>query len=146
MGRLMDNIKHIAETFMKLHIPFDKKFFNLPLPHYELMVEQIGYEKVQRHIRDVLMYYKNDKIVSEKARILSRKLKKKFLIEGVGEESEEECECGFLILEDMEVCPVCGKELYKGRECFYKNLEDSSCSLDGQDCSWKSRKDCGKEV
>ena len=76
----MDKVKHIAETFKKLHIPFDKKFFNLPLTHYESLAEEIGYEKVQRYVRDVLIYYMNDKIVSEKARILSRKLNRKLLL------------------------------------------------------------------
>jgi hypothetical protein len=60
--------------------------------------------------------------------------------------NEVECECGFLLLgEHYETCPVCGKEFYKGRSCFYKN-EDESCSLDGEECKWKTRKECGKEV
>jgi hypothetical protein len=82
----MDKVKQIAETFMKLHIPFDKKFFNLPLAHYENLSEEIGHDKVLRYVRDVLMYYKSDKIVAEKARILSRKLnRRRLLSEGLVE-------------------------------------------------------------
>ena len=61
--------------------------------------------------------------------------------------NEVECECGFLFLgEQYEACPVCGKELYKGTGCFYKNEEDSSCSLDGELCECTTREECGKEV
>jgi hypothetical protein len=77
-------------------------------------------------------------VLAEKARTLIRKLQ---LNEASGEYPE--CECGFVITEDLEDCPVCGKKLYSGSHCYYMN-EDDSCSLDGKECKWKNHDECGK--
>jgi hypothetical protein len=140
----MDDTSVIVKSFGMLQIPFDKKFFNLPFSHYETLVENIGYSKVMRHVRNVLMHYKDDEILAEKARTLIRLLNTSTLNESKDDvKSEDECECGCLLLEDYEMCPVCGKQLYSGDDCYYL-LEDGACSLDGDDCQWKSYKECGK--
>lgn len=134
----------IKKSFQTLHIPFDKKFFNLPFSHYETLVEEIGYSAVVRHVRNVLMYYKDDVILSEKARTLMRLLNTSPLNESKDKgKSEDECECGCLLMEDYEKCPVCGKQLYNGDDCYYL-AEDNCCSLDGGDCEWKNYTECGK--
>lgn len=132
----------MIDTFKILKIPYDKKFFNLPLSHYELLVEEIGKPKVIRHIKELLVYYKTNQIFSEKARVLLSKIQGKTLIESMHQ--NKQCECGFIFgNEEYPSCPLCNKPLYKGKGCFYKN-EDGSCSQDGQDCNFKSQKECGK--
>lgn len=132
----------MISIYKTLQIPFDKKFYNLPLSHYELLVEKIGASKVSACVRELLVYHKNDKKLNEKARQLLIKLSDTFLIES--KSSDDECECGFMFLgEEYEECPVCGKELHSQKECFYLN-EDKSCSQDGEECSFISRKECGK--
>ena len=137
----MSDMDVITQSFSTLQIPFDKKFFNLPMEHYVTLAEGIGASRVIRHVRNVLMHYKDDAVLSEKARILIRNLNQKFLTEAVKE--DDECECGCLLLEEYETCPVCGKQLYSGDDCYYL-LEDGACSLDGDDCQWKSQAECGK--
>lgn len=132
----------MISIFTQLQIPYDKKFYNLPFSHYELLAETKGITLVSNSIRELIVYYKDDKIVSEKARVLLKKLQKEFLIESVS--SEQQCECGFMFLgQEYEKCPVCSKSLYEDKECYYKN-SDNSCSLDGTICD-SIPKECQKK-
>jgi hypothetical protein len=132
--------KVLLESLSNLKIPFNQSFFNKPLSHYTNLSEEIGVQKVERYLRELLMYYKDDDI-SNKARILLRKLHK--VMNEEQETDKKVCECGFVLLEDYEYCPVCNKHLYTGTKCYYKNL-DSSCSIDGEGCKWRTYEDCGK--
>jgi len=132
----------MISIYKTLQIPFDKQFYNLPLSHYEMLSESIGASKVSACVRELLVYHKNNKKLNVKARLLLNKLSETFLLESTS--SDEECECGFLFRgEEYEECPVCGKELTEGKECFYLN-EDGSCSQDGEECTFLSREECGK--
>ena len=134
----MSDMKVLKESLIKLNIPFDKQFFNLPPSHYETLVEEIGLSKVKKHVRDVLIHYKNDKIISEKARKLSRLIDKKY-----SQEQTEQCECGFDPLgEEYDTCPCCEKDFSEGF-CFYLN-EDNSCAIDGQSCDCCENDCCEK--
>lgn len=130
----------MTESLKFLKIPFDKKFYNLPISHYEILVEQHGYNKVSRHIKELLVYHKDNAKLSEKVRFLLINLSDKFLFES---KQDESCECGFMSLgEEYANCPVCNKKLYTG-QCFYLN-NDHSCSQDGDDCTFLNQKECGK--
>jgi hypothetical protein len=133
----------LLNAFNKLHIPFDRSFFHLPFDHYQTLAESVGVQKTIGHIRTILLHYKNDEVIAEKARILIRKLSTKFLVESVDEQYPE-CECGFLIMEDYEMCPVCDKKLYTGDVCYYKNVEDGTCSIDNETCKWTGYNECKK--
>lgn len=103
----MGDMKVLKESLVTLNIPFDKQFFNLPPSHYKTLVEEIGIHKVKRHVRDVLIHYKNDNVLSEKARQLTKFLDVTFL-----KEETDECECGFDPLgEEYDECPCCNKPL-----------------------------------
>lgn len=140
----MSDLDVIKQSFIKLQIPFDKKFFNLPFIHYETLVEEIGYSAVMRHVRNVLMHYKDDGILSEKARTLIRLINTSPLCESKYDElsEDDECECGCLLMEEYENCPVCGKLLYTGDDCYY--LGEDCCSIDGEECQWKNKNECEK--
>lgn len=131
----------LVKTFQELHIPFDKKFFNLPFEHYKILTEEIGVSKVAKHMRTILMTYRNDKVLAEKARKIIRQLDK-IMLEDI-DKGDPECECGFVILEEYPECPCCGKAFYTGDKCYYKE-DDECCSIDGGDCSWLNTKECGK--
>lgn len=133
-------------TRKHLRIPYDKQFFNLPISHYSSLAEEIGTGKVLRHVRSLILEYKHDQRIAGKARLLVRKLDPTFLSEAVAEE-DAECECGFLLLgQEYESCPVCGKHLYEGKLCYYKDTtgDQTFCTIDGQDCKWNSYSECGK--
>lgn len=129
------------KTLKTLRIPFDRNFYNMPLTHYTALCEEIGTGAVLRYVRELIVANKGDQRLAEKARYLIRKLEERFLLEAVLE-TETECECGFLILEDFEKCPVCGKQFYEGKECYYK--QDDLCTIDAKECKWSSYTECGK--
>lgn len=129
----------IVNIYKKLQIPFDMNFYNLPISHYENLVESIGQAKVNAYIRELIVYHANNEVISEKARKLKRKLNK-LLNESI---SIGECECGFNAMgESYKECPVCMKKIYSGEDCYYLN-KDNSCSLDGKDCT-SNEHECGK--
>lgn len=131
----------LLELHKKLEIPFDKNFYNLPLSHYEKLVESKGLPKVNSYIRELIIFL-HDPMLAEKARILKRKLNKKLLSEAV--KTEDECECGFMFMgEDYKDCPICGKELYKDKVCYWKDNK-GKCSIDEEECKWANEKECGK--
>lgn len=132
----------LLESLKNLQIPFNISFFNKPLSHYENLSEQIGFRKVERYLVDILLYYKDDIQISEKARTLLRKLNSVMLIEGTDPKNRF-CECGYELLDNFEKCPVCGKNLHNGKKCYYKN-SDSTCSLDAKECKWANYNQCGK--
>ena len=141
----MQNIKEITEQLKILKIPYDKTFFNMKFSHYEQLAEQIGMGKVYNAMREILMYHRHDKTIAEKARMVLRKLSRSKLMVESTQQEKEACECGFLLLgEEYEFCPCCNKQLYFGKECFYK--EEDWCTLDEGDCVYLNRKECGKEV
>jgi hypothetical protein len=133
------------ETILKIHkklqIPFDKNFYNLPMSHYQNLSESIGAANVNACVRELIVYYKDNAGLAEKARILKRKLNKEMLSESTIE--LDVCECGFKTMgEEYRECPICLKKMYTGA-CFYLN-EDKSCSLDGEECSYSNEQDCKK--
>jgi len=133
----------LLESLKNLKIPFDLSFFNKPISHYEDLSEHIGFRKVEKYLTDILLYYKDDEVISEKARILLRKLNAVVLSEGKKVRNSKMCVCGYELLDDFEFCPICNAPLYKGKNCYYKN-GDSSCSLDSETCKWTSYRQCGK--
>jgi hypothetical protein len=130
------------ETRKHLRIPFDRNFYNLPLSHYTSLAEELGASKVLRYVRNLILEYKDDQRVADKARLLVRKLDPSILTEDLTDDGAE-CECGFLLLgQEYEECPVCEKKFYTGKICYYK--QDNFCTIDGMDCHWNSQEECGK--
>jgi len=134
--------KVILDSLRNLQIPFDKNFYNMKLEHYKKLSEDIGFQKVYNYLVDILLYYKDDEMISEKARVLLKKLDAVILSES-SKKGIKTCVCGFELLEDYEFCPICNAKLYTGSKCFYKNT-DNSCSIDSEDCKWANQKECGK--
>ena len=131
------------EIYKNLKVPYDKHFYNLKFSHYEMLAEHIGIAKVNRYVRELLVACRHDQYLAEKARILLHRLNTELMFEK-NNNNPEECDCDFQTLgEVLESCPVCLKEFYKGKVCFYKN-SDSSCSQDGEGCTYLNRKECGK--
>jgi hypothetical protein len=142
----MENILTLSTTLKKLKVPYDKKFYNIPFCQYESLTETIGVPKVQSLMRDILVHYKEDKVVAEKARMIIRKLNKLVLTEEAKSDTIT-CECGFMFLgEELECCPICLSSKWNKALCFYKNESDDSCSLDGTECNYINRTECKKEV
>lgn len=131
------------ETLKKLQVPFEKNFYNLPYEHYVKLADTKGYPLVANLVRELIVEYKDNEYKANKARSLYNKLCKNLLTESISE--DDICECGFDTLgEEFEFCPVCNNKLIESVGCFYRNEEDSSCSLDGDDCKWLTYVECGK--
>lgn len=126
-----------------LKIPYNKTISNLPISHYEALVEQKGYQPIHNALIELLVFYRDDKKLSEKVRTLISILDKQFLFEKKKTDSEV-CVCGFKTLgEEYEKCPCCNTMLHDNKRCFYIN-DDHSCSQDGEDCNCIDRKQCNK--
>lgn len=133
-------MNNLIEIYSTLKIPFNYHFYNLPLSHYETLANEIGKNKINRQLRELMVMYKHNKVISEKCRILFKNLNK-ILYENKNEEIE--CECGFKPLgEEYENCPICNKKIITSKICYYLN-KDSSCAIDGTECN-KSNKECNK--
>lgn len=62
-----------------LEVPEDKKFWQLPLSHYEKLVDKKGYTKIIRALTNLEVWNKNDDPkISKKASDIADKLKKKY--------------------------------------------------------------------
>lgn len=62
-----------------LEVPEDKKFWQLPLSHYEKLVDKKGYAKIIRALTNLEVWNKNDDPkISKKASDIADKLKKKY--------------------------------------------------------------------
>jgi len=137
---MMNNTIVIREALKKLKIPYNKNIWNFRFEHFENLQEEIGYSKINRQLREILIYYKNEEVFAEKIRILIRHLDKKFLVESAKEYPV--CECGYVIMQEDEFCPVCNKKMYKGKECYYK--DEDFCTQTGKKCVWSTYHECGK--
>lgn len=75
----MPDVKIQTKNPGVLEIPEDKKFWQLPLSHYEKLVDKKGYTTVIRALTNLEVWNKNDDPeISKKASDIADKLKKKY--------------------------------------------------------------------
>lgn len=73
------SVKIDVENPGVLEVPEDKKFWQLPLSHFEKLVDKKGYAKIIRALTNLEVWNKNDDPdISKKASDIADKLKKKF--------------------------------------------------------------------
>lgn len=135
------DIKVLKNILTELEIPFNMHFYNMRLSHYIGICEKIGKQKMQKNLSELLIYHKDNVKTSNKIRTIINFFNKNKLIESNNDYNE--CDCGIILNDDFDKCPICDKILYTGIKCFYKNT-DSSCAIDGKDCVWNNTTECMK--
>lgn len=126
----------MKEILKSLKIPFDKQFYNLPIAHYNDLISELGFGKVNGLLRDLLVNYKTNQPQAEKVRKLIRALDKtapeKLKL------ANNECECGFITQsgEDYTKCPICSKRIYKNDKVCYYKTKDGDCSITDKECKF----------
>ena len=76
---ILEGAKIEVEHEGLLEVPKGKKFYDLPMSHYEKLVGEKGYEKVIRGLANLEVWNKNDDpSIADKANKIAEALKRKF--------------------------------------------------------------------